>query len=505
MRRFRRLAKILLISGIVVLVLLYISNRYAMYKIEDFIITSLQDDFELSMDEVDVNLIRGNFVLSGISIHDRSPRNGDSVHSTIGKIQIKGLNLYWLWRSRKLIMRELSIENPQFFVDETEGEENVEAVRVTASELIKTIRLKHFKIKNGSIQYLDSRGDTLLATKDAQVHIRDIVFNTNTKKRYVPLEYSIDEISLNRTSLKLGRFHTFSLRSASMNEKEIVLNGIRFVNRYSKSAYQQYIPIRKSWFHYDATSTKITGYKLGTLNGRTLLSANKVHVQNPYCVVYDNDTPPESTEEQDFYSKVIRDLPFHMNVKEMAIGNGALIYEEHLREDLPIGYITLSELNGTVKHVHNLPRDTTSTVVAAKLKFMGAPSEALWHFQVNDTTDHFVFDASIRDLDMAALNTYLEPNMRIKTKGDLHAMAFRFDGDADKATGEMKVDYEDMKVEVLKESDGSKHKILTALANIVVKDDKDTTDKKTKTYEVEHVPRHTFFKFIFECVKAGFI
>src|SRR5690606_8006099 len=126
-----------------------------------------------------------------------------------------------------------------------------------------------------------------------------------------------------------------------------------------------------------------------------------------------------------------------------------------------------------------------------------------WMFDVQNKNDHFTFQAEVGSLVADKMNSFTEPNLKVRLEGQANKTYFTIDGNNDTSTTNMKINYSDFKVTVLQKDGEKKNKLLSAIANIFISKD---SEKKNEYYregtaEATRNKTQSVFNFLWISVK----
>ena len=96
----------------------------------------------------------------------------------------------------------------------------------------------------------------------------------------------------------------------------------------------------------------------------------------------------------------------------------------------------------------------------------------------------------------------MKPYLKVSVDGFFNQIKFNFDGNDKVAGGNFGIDYQNLKVNVLRD-DGSKRKLLSAVGNAAVKNDSRGKMKEEKVENIERKQDKSFFNFFLACILDG--
>ena len=131
------------------------------------------------------------------------------------------------------------------------------------------------------------------------------------------------------------------------------------------------------------------------------------------------------------------------------------------------------------------------------------PFTANWSFDVQNKNDHFTFKAEVGPMVADRMNSFTEPNLKVRLEGKTNKTYFTIDGNNETSTTNMKINYSNFKVSVLQKDGERKNKLLSAVANIFISKD---SEKKNDYYregtaEATRNKTQSVFNFLWISVK----
>lgn len=125
-------------------------------------------------------------------------------------------------------------------------------------------------------------------------------------------------------------------------------------------------------------------------------------------------------------------------------------------------------------------------------------------FNVMDESDAFEIKGSIFNFDVSKINLFALLYMNMKVNGIFDELLSNIDGNKSTSNGTFAMEYDDLKITVLKngKKERKKNKILTAIGNLFVKkDSNDTTEEVAITAERDE--EKSFFNYLWLNISDG--
>jgi hypothetical protein len=172
------------------------------------------------------------------------------------------------------------------------------------------------------------------------------------------------------------------------------------------------------------------------------------------------------------------------------------------------GSINFENLDAAISNVSNTYENPAKTTVKVKANFMEkTPLTAHWSFDVQNKNDHFSFNAEVGSLIAEKMNSFTEPNLKVRLEGQTNKTYFTIDGNNETSTTNMKISYSDFKVSVLQKDGERKNKLLSTVANLFISKN---SKKKNEYYregsaEAERNKTQSVFNFLWISVKNSLL
>ena len=101
------------------------------------------------------------------------------------------------------------------------------------------------------------------------------------------------------------------------------------------------------------------------------------------------------------------------------------------------------------------------------------------------------------------MNKFLKPAMNVEAAGKILDMYFNFVGNDYQASGDMRLEYNDFKIEVLQKDGQKKNKVVSALANLIVKNK--AINNKASYNEISYTRNQdkSFWNYLWNLIKNG--
>ena len=169
--------------------------------------------------------------------------------------------------------------------------------------------------------------------------------------------------------------------------------------------------------------------------------------------------------------------------------------------------VSFSNFNADVSNIYSPVNKTEfpiTTLNVNALFMKSAPLSINWTFNITDVSDSFTIKGRIRDIKSKIIDPVSKPLMNVTTNGDLEEIYFTFNGNRDVSNGAFAIRYEDLKVELYKKDGKKKNKLMSAVGNLLAKNDTKGELKEVEVSTARAKDKSVFnflWKFLFEGLK----
>ncbi len=485
--RYRKL--LLWIVGILILVLggVLLVERMLERRVE----ASLGDQAEVAL--VDISLVLNRMELRGFSL------KLDEVQVEADAINLSGFKIFpWLLRD-EIQVKNLEVANMQFthWSDRTDT--------IAAASLDYRIGVDAFSLMNAQVQVLSPDEESLSGVVSKLV-LEGVELDQESLQAPIPFRY--DRYFLQVDSLKstLDPRHELRLSRLTSDNGALLAQNLAVIPLYDRETFQQHID-----HELDRYDLRVAGVAMDSLGidfpGDTLkITSPLLRIDRADLEVYRDKLQPDDPSKKLLYSAQIRKLPIHLEVHKMEVVDSRIVYLERVHKEREPLQVVFSEVGGMVWNLSNFSagKALDDTRVKVEARFMeSAPLQVDWSFNVEDPMDHFRISGSFTGLPSEGINRFLTPAMNLKANGGISYLAFNFQGNDHQATGEMRLEYQDFSVDVLKKDGSEKRGLFTAIANIFVSSKAEGKDTELMDLEVTRDKSKSFWNFLWLCLKEG--
>lgn len=486
--------------GVLILSLLFLNNF-----LENKIRKSVEGNLEKvngTFEEVDVKLLNRSAEITNTSF---------SIEGKILKVDAILLEDIHLWDyifHKDIVVGKLNISNPVVKLFKFQEEKQDSSSSKKSSKFKNKLLIKRLNINGGSFQIFEKDSSAhRLFTKIKDIKMEQVRINSKTLEETVPFNYDLILLNVDSVFYDLDDQHTLAAGNFVIDNNKVLVNNLQIIPKFSKSDHQETIQVEKDRYDLRIDSLSMNSFNWSMENDSLKIKNSFTEISRVSFDIYRDKLQPDDTTLKPLYSKMIREMPILLQLDSIHIKNVYLRYEERIHADRKSGVVDFSDLNAQIQNITNIGLDRKNfpkTELNATANFMTqAPLKVSMEFDVSDKNDRFHINGSMSSLAAEQMNKFMKPAMNVEAKGKILDMYFDFSGDHTKGSGSMKLDYNDFKVEVLRKDGESKNKVVSALANLILKNK--PIDRKANYKEISFTRDKTksFWNYLWNLVKNG--
>lgn len=507
------LKRILKITSIIILsvAVICIAGSYILTAKYEGTITQKLNEAGLDVKSVSISVLNRSVELESVSL--ALPDTLKNPHQLfIQKIRVSGIHIYSLLKKKEIIVGHLIIQNGEIFYNKNFTIRNDSSENPPKFEM-KGLRVKHLAITSIHTALLN---DT---TKELEADIRDLELGEFKMSLTRDTSYSIEWIEAeidNFRQSKKGSLHTFAAKTLIYNSREehLEVDSFQVVPKYTKSDFARIAKIQKTRLDVLLPKIIFDGIKHNRLISQSTLEVSKIRIPKPIVHAYRDKRYPFV---RDWIMPMpiegIRRLPFTLDIDSILIDRADIAYEEFSEKGLPVtGTITFNKLDASFAGLNTAirqPDKKTFCTLVADCKVMdNGVLHATFKLPLSATVNYEAY-GNVRNMNLKSLNPALGNLTRVEiSDGTLNDLRFNFSYNDDVSTGEVLINYKDLKLQALKKEkrNHETNKLLTAAINAIIKSDKDKSvdkSKRTGVIDIERDKKRFVFQFWWKSLLDG--
>ena len=481
-------------------------NNLLKNKLETFIQERLPENMIRAYEDITVNTFDGSLSISNASlIIKNSQDNVEHTFINVQKLKISDISYWDYLFNDEIHVESIYLESPTIAYYQDRQISSKDTIRKAVATIYKPIIVDHLKINNTKLViYEKGQDSTKVYTNGLNVELDGIIVNNQTVTRKIPLEYQNVKAQSDTVFVKVSAYENLTVDTFSIENNNAVFKNLELKTKYSKKELSRII--RKERDHYELSleSLAIENFDFGFIRNRFFAKSENISVIAPKLEIYRDKLVADDPKIKPLYSEMLRNLNFDLTVDSMKISDAKIKYEERQKLENMGGSITFQNVNAAIANVSNTYKSPTKTTINVNADFMDdAPLTAHWSFDVQDPYDQFLFKANVGSLTANKMNSFTEPNLKVRLEGTTNKTYFTIDGNSETSRTDLKINYTDFKVTVLREDGERKNKLLSIVANVFIPKNSEKKGEKYREGTAESIRDKTksVFNFLWVSVK----
>lgn len=426
---------------------------------------------------------------------------------TAHELLVVDLDYKEYFSNKKIVFDRIVFKKPEILIVQSDTFEKPKG-QGSYKRFKDDIKIKHLVIEDGNLKIAEnhvSNNGLYISLKNMNIY--DLHITEKSIKNKIPFSYK--EISINSDSLyyALNSEHELQVKKLKLKKGVLNISGLKIIPKYSKVEFDKRQKLEADRFDLHIPQVIMNNFSWDFVGDKLQLQSAKTRIENAEFYVYRNKLLPDDTSFKPLYSQKLRNLETKLKFDKINILNSSIFYEERSVAGKPPGKIRFSNLNAEITNISNWDLETKNlmqTTIKAKAKFMGESKLNIdMEFNINDPEDKFNFSGNLAGISAEAMNSFLKPALNIEVNGKISSLYFNFFGNNDEALGDTRLQYHDFKVDVLKKDGFSKNKILSGLANLMLKNKVANKKMDQKNISAIRDKTKSFWNFLWLCIRNG--
>ncbi len=247
-----------------------------------------------------------------------------------------------------------------------------------------------------------------------------------------------------------------------------------------KNAFIASQTIQKDYLAFRTGSVYLSGPQLDKLLHHDTLHIARGIINNAYLSSHRDKRLPPDTSYKPLFPGLLKKIPFRLAIDEMAIHKAAIEYSEFNPKTNSEDFVQLNDFTGHIRKITNHSfshQDSLDISISAKLiDTVGLQLNMKQSY--TDSLGAFSLNLQVQPADLRLLNPILKPLLSVEVvSGYLDTIHMAASGHEHFATGEMVMNYKNLKVKILTSQQGKKTllgKLVNFIANTFVVKNKNT-------------------------------
>lgn len=501
---------LIVIASLLVLLIAggYGLSWYVSKKLPEIIRGNKDFPYNISYENLDIDLIGGSFTIDNAYLAPKDSLQTALQQGAFAKVKTIEVNNFSLWallRKNHISVNEVIITSPDVTLYHRKEKYNPE------NDFVKPFRNNittgRLTIKNGTFKMLDSLQHPFVKASNISFGLTNIKVDSTTLKKDIPIRYRDYNFSCDSLFYDAGKHYTISLGKLATTDSVLTIDKFRLKPKQSRQQFTRMLPKELDQFNLSAEKISIPKLEWGYLRDTLYVHSPQVVLDKVHANIYRSKEPADDYSRKKLYSEMLRSIKFDIDIKQLLIKNTVIEYEEQLTFAKPAAKVSFSKFDAKISNIYSLvgrkDQKLSPTIIDVKCLFMkSSPLRVTWSFNIPEESDAFTIMGHLQNIDTQKTDPITKPLMNARTDGSISEVKFTLNGNTRHGKGTFAINYDDLKVDILKKDGKKENKIVSAVANMVVKNDSDGKLKETHV-EVDRIQHKSVFNFLWRFVEQG--
>ena len=465
---------------------------------------------------IDITLLSGTILINDITIVPKKAMNETSdktgLFATISDVNIEGISVWNFLFDKKIKASKLTISKPKIILYKNDDKalNNPKSIHESVVKPFKnTISVSDILLENTSLKIISNSSNLpLLVVSNLSLELDNVVLDDETVENKIPFNYKDFDLSCDSIYFKANEFYHLKASTIHGTKSDLKIDNFKLIPEYSRAEFVRKIPVEKDIYSTSIKSISLNDMDWGFEKEDFYFFSKSILLDTVYANIYRSKIPNDDLSKKPLYNKLLREIPFKLQVDSLQIRESILEYEEEKTFEKGAGLLSFHQFNMAVTNINSGYKERKLSEVKIKVDchFMNvSPLKVDWRFNVLDKSDGFKIKGTILNFPAEKLDPFTEPYMNVDVEGKLNEVFFNFAGNDLKSSGNFAIKYHDLKVIVFKKnSRKEKNKFLTAVGNLFIKNDSHEKVKEVEV-EVDRIPEKSFYNFLWRNIGEGLI
>jgi hypothetical protein len=526
---------------IVVTASIYIAAKWKPFltdKIKTGIYEASDHLYNIDFTDLNLNVLTGTVGLDSVRLypdtsvfHALRKKDVAPVHLfeiKLAKLKLTRISILEAYFKKRINMNAIVLDKPSINMLRFNVKAQPDTTKTATnlyqkiSKSLESVHIRSIKVLNADFDYIRGETGTVLnAVKKLNVSVTDVLIDSVSQHDKERFYYSKDVAFelIGYESVSKDKMYTIKVDTLSgfANAGDIRMKGFQMIPMYPDLQFSRKYKTQRDRYDLKFPTIAFSGLDLERFNVEGRLYAEALTIASAKVKIFMNRELPPSKENKsrNFPHIALQRVELPLIIDTVNLKNVDVAYTEYNPIAQERGTVNIDNLTGTIKNVTNDSlQKSKNAFMAADLKariIKAADLDAHLRFNLNARDGAFTFRGNIGSMNMPALNPLASALGLVKIEtGNIQKVEFDIKGNAVGSTGSLKMQYNNLKVQLLKEGeDGEAPKkkgLLSFLANkLVIKDSNPEKGEALRVAPVQFTrsPSQSFFSLLWKSVFSG--
>ena len=464
--------------------------------------------------ELEVSLFSKTIEARGITIvpkereKDSLAKNG--IFATVERVSIDNFAIFPLLFSNKIVAQTITVHRPKVTLFKN-NDKTINSTKSIGSKVVKPfeqiVTVDDVNLEQGSFRILNLKNNkTLFSAQNVTFQLDDIAISDATLEQKIPFTYKSYAFSCDSLFYKTDDGYQIQSAKIATTNVGVDIEKFAMVSVYNRQEFVNQLAKEKDLYTLKANSISVKEMDWGFKEEKFFFKTNAIELSEMDANIYRSKMPEDDLTIKPLYNKLLRELPFTLQVDTLTVANSRLVYEEEKTFNKGAGKLEFTSFNLQATHLNSGFEQTKlpDVQIAIDCKFMKtSPMKVDWRFNPMDKSDGFTIKGRILNFETGRLAVFTKPYLNATTKGTFDQVYFNFSGNDNQASGDFALKYHDLKIKLYQKNNRDKEsKLKSWVGNLLLSDDSEGKLLENEV-SVKRIKEKSFFNYFWRCIAEG--
>lgn len=392
----------------------------------------------------------------------------------VGSFEIQDVSPFALLFQQSINTQSLTIRNGNLQLREQPQDTSTvnpnQVVNGLWNSLLSKIQIQELMLLDISLQ-LNNLDSTRMALHLDSLQVKGITIDTASIHDPFPLNYQQIAFRFSDLFIQVNPVYQCSIQSLTGNQKGFInLNGMQLYSELSPGENYRKHDFTRKLLRIESNNLRLNNYSWRiTPNYKLQFHCASVNTDQVNVMVKDDHQfTVIPNRYRSLPSRFIRNLPMNLQIDTLRLKNCSVQYKM-TDENNRTSSVRFDQIYSTAYNIHNDSTSNQQTEFDIIADFL-SDEEARFRYvyQVNDPDNSFTFSGNLSNIRTEEINAIVYPIAQIRVLGQLKDLAFRLRGNENHLHGNVRFNYDNLKLNVLKNRGEDQALLKSALANVVL-------------------------------------
>ncbi|RPD40124.1 hypothetical protein [Chitinophaga barathri] len=493
--------------------------------------------YTLAYGKISLNLLTGSVGIENVALLPDSvvyarlvaeQRAPQVIYNTNARrVRVSGLKIWRYFIGKEVDAGAFTLTDPEITIVQDLRSRDTTPKRsfyASINEQIHNFSIGRIDLSNTRLSYIQIREDSsrkITKLENLDVQLRDLQIDSLTEKDLNRVLYAQNfDITLQKWDYRTpDSLYWLHVKNISYNavERALEVESLELEPRYNKADFDKKIVTQNDRFELTLNHIKGEGIRLEDLLQQAFF-IKKASIDGGELHAYRNRNLPYPPGDKygGFPNQLLDKLQLPLTIDTLKAQGIHITYSELSPQTGETGKIEFHQAGGTFTHITNqdslVKANNHCTVDLHAILMRTGKLKARFDFILGDKSGAFGVSGQLRDMDGREMNPATKPLGEVSIRSvNIHEMDFEFRGNEKYCSGTLKLLYDDLKIDFLKDMKDNKGKkrkkgLVSFIANLMaLHNENPTPDRPVRIAKPRFTrdPKKSFFNLVWKTIFTG--